>query len=125
VGIGHTRYTTAGDNSIENAQPVVSRSRLGSVVLAHNGNLIELIVYDSLGIEPIIKYEIYDENVDIFKCRSTEYLEEGYSSQEYWIRKAMEIDHNYFEFIFQTLQGIPEIFIYMNIDINIHLIFYK
>jgi amidophosphoribosyltransferase len=42
VGIGHTRYTTAGDNSIENAQPVVSRSRLGSVVLAHNGNLIEL-----------------------------------------------------------------------------------
>jgi amidophosphoribosyltransferase len=42
IGIGHTRYTTAGDNSIENAQPVVSRSRLGSVVLAHNGNLIEL-----------------------------------------------------------------------------------
>ena len=42
IGIGHTRYTTAGDSSIENAQPVVSRSRLGSVVLAHNGNLIEL-----------------------------------------------------------------------------------
>ena len=42
VVIGHTRYSTAGDSSLENAQPVISRSRLGSIALAHNGNLIEL-----------------------------------------------------------------------------------
>jgi amidophosphoribosyltransferase len=42
VVVGHTRYSTAGDSSLENAQPVISRSRLGSIALAHNGNLIEL-----------------------------------------------------------------------------------
>ncbi len=38
--IGHTRYSTAGSSTIENAQPVVARSRGGYLTLAHNGNLI-------------------------------------------------------------------------------------
>lgn len=42
VGVGHTRYATTGDSSQENSQPVVSRSMWGSLVLAHNGNLINL-----------------------------------------------------------------------------------
>ena len=37
--IGHTRYSTAGASSIENAQPVLVRSRGGFIALAHNGNL--------------------------------------------------------------------------------------
>ena len=37
--IGHTRYSTAGASSIENAQPVLARSRGGFIALAHNGNL--------------------------------------------------------------------------------------
>jgi amidophosphoribosyltransferase len=37
--IGHTRYSTAGSSSIENAQPVVARSKGGYITLAHNGNL--------------------------------------------------------------------------------------
>ena len=37
--IGHTRYSTAGSSSIENAQPVLARSRGGFIGLAHNGNL--------------------------------------------------------------------------------------
>lgn len=40
VGIGHTRYSTTGDSSLDNAQPVVTRSPLGALTLAHNGNLI-------------------------------------------------------------------------------------
>jgi amidophosphoribosyltransferase len=40
VAIGHTRYSTAGSSSIENAQPVLARSRGGHIALAHNGNLI-------------------------------------------------------------------------------------
>jgi amidophosphoribosyltransferase len=40
VAIGHTRYSTAGSSSIENAQPVLARFRGGHVALAHNGNLI-------------------------------------------------------------------------------------
>jgi amidophosphoribosyltransferase len=39
ISIGHTRYSTAGSSSIENAQPVLVRSRGGHISLAHNGNL--------------------------------------------------------------------------------------
>jgi amidophosphoribosyltransferase len=42
VGVGHTRYATTGDRSQENSQPVVCRSTMGSLVLGHNGNLINL-----------------------------------------------------------------------------------
>src|SRR5918998_2055302 len=39
IAIGHTRYSTAGASTIENAQPVVARFRRGHIALAHNGNL--------------------------------------------------------------------------------------
>ncbi|HYN81040.1 MAG TPA: amidophosphoribosyltransferase [Gemmatimonadaceae bacterium] len=39
LAIGHTRYSTAGSSTIENAQPVLARVRDGYVALAHNGNL--------------------------------------------------------------------------------------
>ena len=39
MAVGHTRYSTAGSSSIENAQPVLARSRRGFISLAHNGNL--------------------------------------------------------------------------------------
>jgi amidophosphoribosyltransferase len=40
MSVGHTRYSTAGSSTIENAQPVFVRSRGGYIALAHNGNLI-------------------------------------------------------------------------------------
>jgi amidophosphoribosyltransferase len=39
MAIGHTRYSTTGSSSIENAQPVLASSRGGHIALAHNGNL--------------------------------------------------------------------------------------
>ena len=39
AAIGHTRYSTAGSSTLENAQPVLARSRGGHIALAHNGNL--------------------------------------------------------------------------------------
>ena len=39
IAIGHTRYSTAGSSTIENAQPVLARFRRGHLALAHNGNL--------------------------------------------------------------------------------------
>ncbi|HKR09193.1 MAG TPA: amidophosphoribosyltransferase [Gemmatimonadaceae bacterium] len=39
IAIGHTRYSTAGSSTIENAQPVLARVRDGHIALAHNGNL--------------------------------------------------------------------------------------
>ncbi len=40
LAIGHTRYSTAGSSTIENAQPIAVRSRGGQLALAHNGNIV-------------------------------------------------------------------------------------
>ncbi|HUO34301.1 MAG TPA: amidophosphoribosyltransferase [Candidatus Acidoferrum sp.] len=39
AAIGHTRYSTAGDTVLLNAQPVVIDCNKGKLALAHNGNL--------------------------------------------------------------------------------------
>jgi amidophosphoribosyltransferase len=39
TAIGHTRYSTAGSSVLVNTQPVLVRYRLGTLALAHNGNL--------------------------------------------------------------------------------------
>lgn len=39
LAIGHTRYSTAGSSSIDNAQPSLARFKGGHIALAHNGNL--------------------------------------------------------------------------------------
>jgi len=39
LAIGHTRYSTAGDSALLNAQPIIARFNKGVVALAHNGNL--------------------------------------------------------------------------------------
>lgn len=40
IGLGHTRYSTAGSSTRENAQPLVLNYVKGILGLAHNGNLI-------------------------------------------------------------------------------------
>jgi amidophosphoribosyltransferase len=54
IAIGHTRYSTTGGSTWENAQPTLGGSDGGTVALAHNGNLInstELrdLVHERLG----------------------------------------------------------------------------
>jgi len=49
--IGHNRYSTAGSDSILDAQPVFARYKLGEISVAHNGNLIN-------------KTEVRDELID-------------------------------------------------------------
>jgi amidophosphoribosyltransferase len=40
LAVGHTRYSTTGSSRKVNAQPAVVETRLGSIALAHNGNLV-------------------------------------------------------------------------------------
>lgn len=40
IGVGHTRYSTAGSSTRENAQPLVLNYVKGILGMAHNGNLI-------------------------------------------------------------------------------------
>ncbi|MDR1957043.1 MAG: amidophosphoribosyltransferase [Treponema sp.] len=39
AAVGHVRYSTVGTSNIENAQPFVSRFKLGSIAVVHNGTL--------------------------------------------------------------------------------------
>ena len=47
-GIGHTRYSTTGSSSIENAQPLVVKNRKLEIAVAFNGNIVN---YDELKAE--------------------------------------------------------------------------
>jgi amidophosphoribosyltransferase len=38
--IGHTRYSTAGDSMLTNAQPILIECAHGQIAIAHNGNLV-------------------------------------------------------------------------------------
>lgn len=40
LAIGHTRYSTAGDSALLNAQPIMVQSNKGQIAVAHNGNLV-------------------------------------------------------------------------------------
>ena len=43
IAVGHTRYSTTGGSTWENAQPTLGGSEHGTVALAHNGNLINTL----------------------------------------------------------------------------------
>lgn len=40
ISVGHVRYATAGGRTIANAQPFLNTFKLGSIALAHNGQLV-------------------------------------------------------------------------------------
>ncbi len=43
LGVGHVRYSTAGDTKVENAMPLVLNYVKGTLVIAHNGNLTNAV----------------------------------------------------------------------------------
>jgi len=43
IAIGHNRYSTAGSSSLKNVQPIMVNFSLGSIAIAHNGNLVNAL----------------------------------------------------------------------------------
>jgi len=39
LAVGHTRYSTTGSSHVGNAQPIIVKTSIGALALAHNGNL--------------------------------------------------------------------------------------
>lgn len=46
--IGHVRYSTTGSSNVTNAQPIMVKYKLGSIAIAHNGNLVNAEVIREL-----------------------------------------------------------------------------
>lgn len=85
-----------------------------------NGKFKELVVYDSLGIEPIRKFEIFDEYSNRYKCKYTQYNTNGKTSQVYWVKKEDDISHNWFELSFLLkLKNNDESIIYKDGEFNL------
>ena len=59
--IGHNRYSTAGDDSILDAQPVFARYKLGEISVVHNGNLVNK---ERVRSELIQRGAIFQTNMD-------------------------------------------------------------
>ncbi len=60
IGIGHVRYSTSGDGSIENAQPIVNYYLKGTLGLVHNGNIVN---------SQALKQEMFEDG-DVFRATS-------------------------------------------------------
>ena len=43
IAIGHTRYSTAGESKLENAQPFLIDCAHGQIAVCHNGNLVNAL----------------------------------------------------------------------------------
>lgn len=61
MAIGHNRYSTAGNDSILDAQPVHARYKLGEISIVHNGNLVNK---DEVRTDLIDKGAIFQTGMD-------------------------------------------------------------
>ncbi len=63
--IGHTRYSTTGASSSINAQPLIVESDMGTIAVAHNGNIVNA---------DTIRYELEKQDVSFKTSSDTEVL---------------------------------------------------
>ncbi len=61
AAIGHNRYSTAGGSTLKNVQPLMATFSLGTIAIAHNGNLV-----NALELREVLEQEgaIFQSNSD-------------------------------------------------------------
>lgn len=89
LAIGHTRYSTTGSSRVVNAQPAVVATRLGSLALAHNGNLVNT---------PILRQELIDRNHTVITTTDSELIAlviaEQVNEGKEWLEAAISALHH-------------------------------
>ncbi len=65
MAVGHTRYSTTGSSRQANAQPAVVDTRLGSLALAHNGNLVNTMT---------LREELLQKNYNLVSTTDSEMI---------------------------------------------------
>jgi amidophosphoribosyltransferase len=87
IAIGHNRYSTAGSSVLKNVQPIVANYSLGTLALAHNGNLVnanelkknlenEGAIFQSTSDSEVIVHLIAHSKGNIFQERVMQALKE-------------------------------------------------
>jgi amidophosphoribosyltransferase len=72
IAIGHNRYSTAGTSSLKNVQPIMVNFSLGSLAIAHNGNLVNAFeLRNSLEAEGAIFQSTSDSEVIVHLIASS------------------------------------------------------
>ncbi len=80
IGVGHTRYSTNAENKRENAQPLVSKYKKGTLTIAHNGSIVNAqqireefenagAIFQTTSDSEVIAYLIAQERIN---CHSIE-----------------------------------------------------
>ena len=95
IGIGHVRYSTAGDSNVENAQPIFYNYSKGTLALAHNGNITnaevlrkilqeEGAVFNGTSDSEVLAYAIAKERINSSSiedaiCKVAQVIKGGYA----------------------------------------------
>ncbi|MCB2296205.1 amidophosphoribosyltransferase [Clostridium tagluense] len=87
--IGHVRYSTFGESTVVNAQPILDECSFGQIALAHNGNLTNAVKLKKHLEDYGLKFNTSTDSEVILKL-----IEEHYNSS---IEKALEIISKHIE----------------------------
>ena len=83
IAVGHTRYSTTGSSLKANAQPATIDTRLGTLALAHNGNLVNTLE---------LRTELENRNCEFISTTDSEMIAimmgEEVNSGKGWIEAA-------------------------------------
>lgn len=91
IAIGHNRYSTAGSSVLKNVQPIMVNFSLGSLAIAHNGNLVNALelkrelesegaIFQSTSDSEVIVHLIANSNAGGFYERITDALSKLYGA---------------------------------------------
>ncbi|WP_414548053.1 amidophosphoribosyltransferase [Anabaena sp. CCY 0017] len=101
LAIGHTRYSTTGSSRKDNAQPAVVETRLGSLALAHNGNLVNTLK---------LREELVQTNVSLVTTTDSEMIAfaiaEAVNAGADWLEGSIQAFHRC-EGAFSLVLGTP------------------
>ncbi|AHJ31508.1 amidophosphoribosyltransferase [Nodularia spumigena CS-584] len=101
LAIGHTRYSTTGSSRKDNAQPAVVETRLGSLALAHNGNLVNTLQ---------LREELVKTNVSLVTTTDSEMIAfaiaEAVNAGADWLEGSIQAFHRC-EGAFSLVLGTP------------------
>jgi amidophosphoribosyltransferase len=81
IAIGHTRYSTMGDSKLNNSQPFAINTRLGTIALAHNGNIVNVIELRDYLIEKGLSLSSSSDS-EIILSLIAERIDDGYTLED-------------------------------------------